>query len=73
MDKNGMHKSSGLSFVAVQAGNGKLCSRLSWRNTSYCCCRTSWLGVTYTILFENICCKGWWCEDTGLTFSYSKQ
>jgi hypothetical protein len=27
MDKNGMHKSSGLSFVAVQAG--KMCLRLS--------------------------------------------
>jgi len=27
MDKNGMHKNSGLSFVAIQTG--KLCSRLS--------------------------------------------
>jgi hypothetical protein len=27
MDKNGMHKSSGFSFVAIQAG--KMCSRLS--------------------------------------------
>jgi len=70
MDKNGMDKSSALSFVAVQAG--KMCLRLSWRNKSYCCCRTSRLGVTYAKLFENICCKGW-CEDTGLIFSYSKK
>ena len=70
MDKNGMHKNSRLRFVAVQAG--KVCSRLSWRNKSYCSCITSQLVVTYAKLSENI----WWnglCEDTRLIFSCSKQ